>query len=86
VNESLKERVIRILIGVAPDIDASQLVTSLALRYQVDFDSMDTLHIAIALKKELGIDVPDADFRELASVDRCVQYLQRSAQALSLHT
>ncbi len=38
---------------------------------------MDTLHFAIALKKELGIDVPDADFRELASVDRCVQYLQR---------
>jgi acyl carrier protein len=81
VNESLKERVIGILIGVAPDIDASQLVTSLALRDQVDFDSMDTLHFAIALKKELGIDVPDADFRELASVDRCVQYLQRRMQA-----
>jgi acyl carrier protein len=80
VNESLKERVIGILIGVAPDIDASQLVTSLALRDQVDFDSMDTLHFAIALKKELGIDVPDADFRELASVDRCVQYLQRRMQ------
>ena len=81
MNESLKERVIGILIGVAPDIDASQLVTSLALRDQVDFDSMDTLHFAIALKKELGIDVPDADFRELASVDRCVQYLQRRMQA-----
>ena len=80
MNESLKERVIGILIGVAPDIDASQLVTSLALRDQVDFDSMDTLHFAIALKKELGIDVPDADFRELASVDRCVQYLQRRMQ------
>jgi acyl carrier protein len=80
VTEALKERVIRVLIGVAPDIDPSQLVTSLALRDQVDFDSMDTLHFAIALKKELGIDVPDADFRELASVDRCVQYLQHRMQ------
>ncbi|MFI4868270.1 MAG: acyl carrier protein [Steroidobacterales bacterium] len=80
MNESLKERVIRVLIGVAPDIDPAQLVPGLALRDQVDFDSMDTLHFAIALKKELGIDVPDADFRELASVDRCVQYLQRRMQ------
>lgn len=76
MNATLQQRIIAVLTAVAPDIDPAQLDVDVDLRDQVDFDSMDTLNFATGLKREFGIDVPDADFRELASVARCVAYLQ----------
>ena len=77
MNDALTQRVLAVLTGVAPDIDPHQVSPELNLRDQFDFDSMDTLHFAIGLKREFGIDVPDADFRELASVERCTKYLRQ---------
>ena len=76
MNASLSERVLEVLLGVAPDIDPQTLVPSASLRDQYDFDSMDTLQLAIGLKREFGIDVPDSDFRELGTLERCVKYLE----------
>lgn len=76
MTATLQERILKVLTQVAPDIDPQQLRPDVNLRDQFDFDSMDTLNFAIGLKRELGVDIPDADFRELASVDRCVKYLQ----------
>jgi acyl carrier protein len=76
VSAALQQRVLAVLTAVAPDIDPAQLSPDVALRDQIDFDSMDTLNFAAGLKREFGIDVPDTDFRELASVARCVRYLQ----------
>jgi len=36
---------------------------------------MDTLNFAIALHGELGVDVPEAEYSKLASLDKCVAYL-----------
>jgi len=76
MTATLQERILKVLSQVAPDIDPQQLRPDVNLRDQFDFDSMDTLNFAIGLKLELGVDIPDADFRELASVARCVKYLQ----------
>jgi acyl carrier protein len=45
------------------------------LRDQFDFDSMDTLNYAIAIHRELGVDVPEADYSKLASLDSAADYL-----------
>lgn len=76
MTAAIAERVLKILLEVAPDIDPATLVASASLRDQFDFDSMDTLQLAIGLKREFGIDVPDRDFRELATLERCVKYLE----------
>lgn len=76
MTASLSDRVLKILLEVAPDIDPATLVASASLRDQFDFDSMDTLQLAIGLKREFGVDVPDRDFRELATLERCVKYLE----------
>jgi acyl carrier protein len=76
MTASLTDRVLKILLEVAPDIDPATLVASASLRDQFDFDSMDTLQLAIGLKREFGVDVPDRDFRELATLERCVKYLE----------
>jgi len=80
MSDSVQKRVVALLIEVAPDIDPQQLLPDVELRDQIDFDSMDTLNFAAAIKREFGVDVPDTDFRELVSVTRCTQYLRTRMQ------
>ena len=51
------------------------MIPGIAFRDQFDFDSMDTLNFAIALHREFGVEVPETDYANLASLDKCVAYL-----------
>ena len=74
-REKLARRVLELVTGIAPDVDAASVIPGIDFRDQFDFDSMDTLNLAIALHRELGVEVPEADYAQLASVDKCVAYL-----------
>ena len=74
-REQLARRVLELLTTIAPDVEAESVIPGIAFRDQFDFDSMDTLNFAIALHRELGVDVPETDYAHLASLDRCVAYL-----------
>ena len=75
-REQLARRVLELLTAIAPDVEADSVIPGVAFRDQFDFDSMDTLNFAIALHRELGIEVPEAEYARLASLDKCVAYLQ----------
>jgi acyl carrier protein len=72
----LEQRIAAVLTTVAPDADPARLDPAIALREQIDFDSMDMLNFAAGLQREFGINVPDADLRELASLAGCARYLR----------
>ena len=74
-REQLARRVLELLMTIAPDVEAESVIPGIAFRDQFDFDSMDTLNFAIALHREFGVDVPETDYANLASLDRCVAYL-----------
>lgn len=74
-REALARRVLELVTEIAPDVDAASVLPGVRFRDQFDFDSMDTLNLAIALHREYGIDVPEAEYSRLASVDQCVAYL-----------
>jgi len=75
-REELAARVLQLLTGIAPDVDAATVIPGIDFRDQFDFDSMDTLSFAIALQHDLGVEVAEAEYSRLASLDKCVQYLQ----------
>jgi len=74
-REELAKRVLQLVTEIAPDVDAARVVPGVDFRDQFDFDSMDTLNFAIALHRELGVEVPESDYARLASLDKCVAYL-----------
>jgi len=74
-SDELTRRVLALLTEVAPDVDPAGVIPGVAFRDQFDFDSMDTLNFAIALNRELGVEVPEAEYARLASLDKCVAYL-----------
>jgi acyl carrier protein len=76
VNESeLRSIVVGVLSGIAPELDPSSLRPDVSFRDQLDIDSMDFLNFAIGLHERLGVDIPEADYGMLDTLDGAVGYL-----------
>ena len=67
--------VLRVLGDVAPEADLTSLRPDLAFREQLDLDSMDMLNFVVGLHAALGVEIPEADYPKLATLDACVEYL-----------
>jgi acyl carrier protein len=64
-----------ILGGIAPDVDLAGVKPDADLRDELDIDSMDFLRFVVALHERLGVDVPEADYPRIRSLDGCAAYL-----------
>jgi acyl carrier protein len=73
--EKLRGIVLKALGDVAPELESEGLDPKAELRDQLDLDSMDFLNFVLGLHKALDVDIPEADYRKLASLDACVAYL-----------
>ncbi len=73
----IRNVIIDILSDISPDSDLSALDDSVALREQLELDSMDFLDIVMELKKRYRVSIPEEDYKELASMDSTVAYLSQ---------
>jgi acyl carrier protein len=71
----IKEVILDILEGIAPDDDLSWLKDDVALREQLELDSMDFLDIVMELRKRYRVQIPEDDYGELATMTSTVKYL-----------
>ncbi len=71
----LRETVRRVLAGIAPEADLDHLAPDASLREELDLDSMDFLRFVVGLHEALGVDIPEADYRRLATLQGSVAYL-----------
>jgi acyl carrier protein len=75
--DEVRQHVLHALTEIAPEADLQSLRPNVSLRDQLDIDSMDYLNFMIALSKSLSVDIPERDYPKLASVESCVDYLNR---------
>lgn len=61
---------------IAPEIDIELIDRSGDLREEFDIDSMDFLTFVTALHERMGVDIPEADYAMLGSIDATVSYLE----------
>ena len=74
-DERIRSTVLHTLGRIAPEADLRGVDPAKNLREQVDLDSIDFVNFVIGLDKELGVDVPEADYPKLLTLDDCVHYL-----------
>ena len=74
-NDDCKKLVLEIIADIAPDEDLSNVKPDVRLRDQLQLDSMDFLDIVMELRKRHSIEVPEADYMQLATLDSCAAYL-----------
>ena len=60
---------------VAPEVDLAGLPPDADFREELDLDSMDFLNLVDALHERTGVDIPERDYPQLASIDGCVAYV-----------
>jgi len=77
--EEITATVLEVLGQIAPEADLTQLRPDVAIRDQLDIDSMDFLNFVIALHERLHIDIPETDYPKVATLSGCVAYLAARA-------
>jgi len=68
--------ILEVIGQILPDEDLNKLKVDVRIRDQVEMDSMDFLDIIMELRKRYGIEVPEEDYLNLATLDSAVAYLE----------
>lgn len=74
-REEIGKAIIEIIQDILPDEDFSGIKPDVRLRDQIGLDSMDFLDIVMELRKRYGVEVPEADYPQLATLNSCMDYL-----------
>jgi acyl carrier protein len=67
------------LTRVAPDIDPATVGDADHIQDDLELDSMDVLNLVSALHERLGVDIPEKDYPEIATLALATEYLSRKA-------
>lgn len=75
-DQELRAIVVATLKTIAPEVEETELVADRPLRNQVDLDSMDWLNFLIGLHEKLKVEIPEADYAKLVTLNDVMGYLQ----------
>jgi acyl carrier protein len=73
--EELKQLIFDVLGQIAPEADFDSLDPGEDMRAALDIDSFDFLNFLIGLNDQVGVEIPEADYGQLVSLDDLVNYL-----------
>ena len=71
----LRPMVLAELMRIAPELEEGELKLQRPLRDQVDLDSMDWLNFLVALSERFKVEIPEADYKRLGTLDEIVAYI-----------
>lgn len=81
VEQRVRNAVVDSVQTVAPEADFARLDPKRLLREQLDLDSFDFLNVLIELHARLGVEVPEADYGRVNSLDGLIAYLAERVQS-----
>ncbi|MCK5323033.1 MAG: acyl carrier protein, partial [Desulfobulbaceae bacterium] len=71
-RDEIRDVILEIIQDIDEDAEVEGLKADQPLRDQFDLDSMDFLDIVMELRKRYKLQIPEADYPELATLDSCV--------------
>jgi len=71
----IKEVIFKILGQIAPEANLDELRSDDNIQKTLDIDSFDSLTFFTGINEELGVDIPEADYGQLATLEGIVSYL-----------
>ena len=61
---------------VAPDVDPSSIPNDAEIREEAGLDSMDLLSVLAEVAKATGVEVPEAEYGSITTIDDFAEYLR----------
>ena len=80
-NEELRSLILELICEIAPEADPASAEDRDDLREIFDLDSMDFANLVAAIHKRTKINVPEADYNKLYTLQNAVAYLFAKAQS-----
>lgn len=74
-DDEIKALVLREISNIAPEIDPAQIDPAVNVREQVDLDSMNVLDLMIAIHEATGVEIPEADYPKILTLNDFAAYL-----------
>lgn len=71
----IKTTIFKLLGSIAPEADFDEIAPDEDVREALDIDSFDFLNLLIGLNETYGVDIPEADYGRLVTLDDLVTYL-----------
>jgi acyl carrier protein len=73
----VREALIESILAVAPEANFAEVRSDRPVRDQLDIDSFDFLTILQHLHEKIGVNVQEADYGKMITLDGSVDYLMR---------
>ncbi len=80
-DANVKAEILKILEEVAPDAELGELDENADLRDELDIDSMDFLNVVVGIHEALAVEIPEADYPQLVSLQNLVAYVEKKLVA-----
>jgi acyl carrier protein len=75
-REDLRRVVQQELGRLAPEADLASVPPKARLREELDLDSFDFARFVTAIDERLGVQIKEADYARLETLDGCLDYLE----------
>ena len=79
-NEELRSLILELICEIAPEADPTSAGDQDDLREIFDLDSMDFANLVVAVHKRTKINIPEADYSKLFTLESGIAYLSAKAQ------
>ncbi|MEZ5356009.1 MAG: acyl carrier protein [Bryobacteraceae bacterium] len=73
-KSEIEAAVFAALRQIAPEVDPTAIDRELPLRDAAEIDSFDFLNLLIGIQERLGVEIPEADYRRISTLDSLIAY------------
>ncbi len=73
--DEIRQAVADSVRAIAPEADLDALDPKRPMREELDLDSFDFLNVLIELHARIGVEIPEADYARIGTLDALLAYL-----------
>ena len=74
-KDEIKSVIKKEILEVAPDVEEDEIKDNENIQRSLEIDSFDFLKILTYLNEELGVEVPEADYAKVDTLEKMTEYL-----------
>lgn len=74
-SEDVRSTLLKCLYDVAPEIADEEIEDDTDLRDELDLDSMDVLRWVQGIHGALGVEIPEEDYGNIATLENAIDYV-----------
>lgn len=73
-KEEIKSSIIKQILKIAPELEENEIEPNANIQRSLEIDSFDFLKILTAMNEEVGVEVPEADYAKVDTLEHMAEY------------